>query len=188
LCPGCRLDPPAFARARAVALHTGPLAEAVRRFKYDGRYALGPGLAALLARDAPSELLGWAELAAPVPLHPWRLLRRGFNQAQELARGLQRHHGLAVAPRLLTRLRHTRPQVGLSPRQRVANVAWAFGVNPRQTHLARGRRVLLLDDVLTTGATVSECARVLLAAGAAEVSVLTLTRAGKGRKEGSSQG
>jgi ComF family protein len=184
LCPGCRLVPPAFAHARAVALHHGPLAEAVRRFKYDGRYALGPGLAALLAREAPPELLGWADLAAPVPLHPWRLLRRGFNQAQVLARGLEKTGGLTVAPRLLQRLRHTRPQVGLPPRERAANVAGAFGVNPRLAHLAQGRRVLLLDDVLTTGATVGECARVLLAAGAAEVSVLTLTRAAAGREGG----
>jgi ComF family protein len=109
-------------------------------------------------------------------------MRRGFNQALVLARGLERHRGLAVAPRLLKRLRHTRPQVGLSPRERAANVAGAFALGRGQRTLARGRRVLLLDDVYTTGATVAECARVLLAAGAAEVRVLTLTRGGAAQR------
>lgn len=178
LCPGCRRGPPTFARARALAQHAGPLAQAVRRFKYDGRYALGAGLAGLLARDAPGELLARCDLAAPVPLHPRRLMRRGFNQALVLARGLEAARGVAVAPRLLRRLRHTRPQVGLAPQERAANVAGAFALGPGQEALVRGRRALLVDDVYTTGATVAECARVLLAAGAAEVSVLTLTRGG----------
>lgn len=182
LCPGCRLSPPPFARALALSAHAGPLAEAVRRFKYEGRYALGAGLADLLARQTPGEFLTGCDLAAPVPLHPRRLMRRGFNQALVLARGLERHRGLAVAPRLLKRLRHTRPQVGLSPRERAANVAGAFALGRSQRTLARGRRVLLLDDVYTTGATVAECARVLLAAGAAEVRVLTLTRGGAAQR------
>jgi predicted amidophosphoribosyltransferase len=98
-----------------------------------------------------------------------------------LARGLEKTRGLSVAPRLLKRLRHTRPQVGLHPRERAANVAGAFALGRGQEALLQGRRVLLLDDVYTTGATVAECARVLLAAGAAEVAVLTLTRGVGGR-------
>ncbi len=177
-CPACRRWPPPYDLARAVARHDGPLAEALRRFKYGGSYVLGPGLAGLLAAGAPSEILAWAEMAAPVPLHPRRLLRRGFNQSLILALGLARRPGLKIVPRLLSRLRHTRPQVGLGPRERAANVAGAFAVNPDLAHLARGRRVLIVDDVFTTGATVSECARALLAAGAAGAAVLTLTRGG----------
>jgi ComF family protein len=173
----CREAPPPFALAWAAAAHQGPLARAVARFKYEGRYVLGQGLATLLAGQAPAELLDWAELAAPVPLHPRRLMSRGFNQALVLARGLAEARGLVLAPRLLARRRHTRPQVGLKPTERAANVAGAFALGPREGHLARGRRVLLVDDVYTTGATLAECARVLLAGGAAEVAALTLTRA-----------
>ncbi|RJX30437.1 MAG: ComF family protein, partial [Desulfarculus sp.] len=139
----------------------------------------GPALARLLA-GAPQD--GWAavELIAPVPLHPRRLMLRGFNQAAVLARGLAREGGPRLAPDLLRRLRHTRPQVGLDPAARRTNVAGAFGLGRNWAGRLAGAAVLLIDDVFTTGATAAECARVLKDAGAARVNVLTLVRAGQG--------
>lgn len=182
-CPAC---PPAWDRAWALAGHAGPVAEAVRAFKYRRAWAIGAGLARLLAGRAPADLLAGVEFIAPVPLHPWRLLRRGFNQAQVLARGLARRtagedSGPRLLPDLLLRRRHTRPQVGMSPAQRAANVAGAFAVHPRRAALLAGRRVLLVDDVLTTGATLAECARALRTAGAAWVGVATVSRGGTTR-------
>lgn len=181
-CPGCAAAPPAWDRAWALAGHAGPVAEAVRAFKYRRAWATGAGLARLLAQRAPADLLAGVEIIAPVPLHPWRLLRRGFNQAQVLARGLAGDaSGPRLLPDLLQRRRHTRPQVGMSPAQRAANVAGAFAVHLRRTALLAGRRVLLVDDVLTTGATLGECARALRAAGAAWVGVATVSRGGTTR-------
>ncbi len=175
LCADCRAAPPAFGRARALAAYSGPVGEALRSFKYRRRLASGAALAAWLVRETPAAWLAGMELVAPVPLHGRRLLGRGFNQAVVLFRPLARARGLEFAPRLLARLRHTRPQVGLKPQERRANVSGAFGV--RRPELVQGRRVLLVDDVYTTGATVSECARTLQRAGAAGVAVLTLVRA-----------
>lgn len=180
VCPTCLRRPPAFEAARAAAEHAGPLAEAVRGFKYmglgrPGGWHLGPSLARLLSRHAPGDWLAWAQLVTPVPLHPRRLWRRGFNQALVLARALAAGQGPELAPDLLARRRHTRPQVGLGPAQRRQNVAGAFSAADGAD--LTGRRVLLVDDVFTTGATADECARALLAAGADGVRVLTLVRA-----------
>ncbi len=185
-CPGCEAGPPAWDRAWALAGHAGPVAKAVRAFKYQRAWATGAGLARLLSQRAPAGLLAGVDIIAPVPLHPWRLLHRGFHQAQVLARGLARPTGegeptARLLPDLLRRLRHTRPQVGMSPAQRAANVAGAFVVHPRRAARLAGRRVLLVDDVLTTGATVSECARALRAGGAAWVGVVTVSRGGTAR-------
>lgn len=176
-CPQCAKEPPAFAGAFALARHDGPLAQAVRDFKYKRRLAAGAALGGLLAERVRDDWLRGVTLAAPVPLHRWRLLRRGFNQALVLARPLCARRGLTMAPELLRRVRPTRPQVGLPPSQRRDNVAGAFALNPGAGGLA-GAKVLLVDDVFTTGATADECARVLLAGGADSVRVLTLTRAG----------
>lgn len=180
-CQACRLEPPPYDQALALALHQGPLARAVRRFKYGRDWASGQALASFLAQELDWGPLAGVDLLAPVPLHPRRLMRRGFNQALELGRALWR--GLPperrprLEPRLLRRRRHTRPQVGLALHARQGNVAGAFALAPRRAALLPGRTVLLLDDVYTTGATVKECARVLKQAGAARVLVLTLARA-----------
>jgi ComF family protein len=175
-CPACRARPPAFSRARALLLYRGPAAEALKSFKYRRRLAAGHSLARLAAASTPPAWLAGADLLAPVPLHPWRLVKRGFNQALALFAPLAKARGLELAPGLLRRRRHTRPQVGLSPQARRDNVAGAFGLG--RGGEVGGRVVVLVDDVLTTGATAGECARVLAAAGAAEVRVLTLVRAG----------
>ncbi|MCB2189105.1 MAG: ComF family protein [Deltaproteobacteria bacterium] len=182
-CAACRREPPPFEQAFAPWRHAGPPARAVADFKYRYRWATGWELAQALGREIPPAWLTWAQVAAPVPLHPRRLLRRGFNQSLVLARGLaraarQQGGELPVAARLLARLRHTRPQVGLNDGQRRQNVAGAFGPGREAARWLTGRRVLLVDDVCTTGATVAECARVLLAQGAQAVRVVTLTRAG----------
>lgn len=181
LCLGCRFDPPAFDQALSLALHQGPLARAVRDFKYRRRLASGAALARFLAQGLPPAILGQAEVLAPVPLHYRRVLQRGFNQALVLARGLLRQHPAArrllLAPDLLERRRHTRPQVGLDWDARQDNVAGAFALRRRWRERVRGQSILLLDDVFTTGATAAECARVLKAAGARRVTVVTLARA-----------
>jgi ComF family protein len=157
--------------------YAGPAGQAVRRFKYRGSLAAGAELAGLIARRTPAEYLAGAELLLPVPLHPWRLLRRGFNQACVLFRPLARRHGRELAAGLLRRRRHTRPQVGLDAAARRENVAGAFDLARGTAARVRGRQVLLVDDVFTTGATAAECARVLKEAGAAWVGVFTLVRA-----------
>ncbi|MCB2225110.1 MAG: ComF family protein [Desulfarculaceae bacterium] len=177
LCASCQSDPPPFDAARSLVRHQGPLAELVRGFKYQRRYWLGAGLARRLGA-APRSHWATADLVAPVPLHPRRLISRGFNQALSLAKGLPLgDKGPELAPDLLLRLRHTRPQVGLAPEERRANVSGAFGVNPAWEGRLAGAWVLLIDDVFTTGATAAECARVLKDKGAARVEVLTLARA-----------
>ncbi|MCB2192257.1 MAG: ComF family protein [Deltaproteobacteria bacterium] len=176
-CPRCAASPPAFDAARALAMHTGPLAETVRGFKYQRRYWLGQGLARMLGQ-APRSWWATADIIAPVPLHPRRLVARGFNQALVLARGLPPGQGPALIPRLLQRKRYTRPQVGLDPGARRRNVQGAFAVAQAWQGRVDGAWVLLVDDVFTTGATAHECAKVLKAAGAERVEVLTLVRAG----------
>ncbi len=177
LCPACRRVEPAFDRARSLLAYAGAVGRAVRRFKYRRSLAAGAELAGMIARRTPREHLAGAELLLPVPLHPWRRLRRGFNQACVLFRPLARRQGLRLAAGLLRRRRHTRPQVGLDAAARRENVAGAFELARGAAKRVRGRRVLLLDDVFTTGATAAECARVLKGAGAAWVGVLTLVRA-----------
>lgn len=174
-CRRCLEAPPPFSLARAPLVYGGAVQEALARYKFGGQEFLGRELGALLAAGAPDLDPARYELVALVPLHPRRLASRGFDQAAALGRAVARAHRLAFAPRLLRRLRHTPPQSRLTGAARVRNVAGAFEVaRPRE---ALGRRVLLVDDVLTTGATARVCARALRQAGAADVAVLTLARA-----------
>lgn len=173
LCAGCLARPPRFDRARAVAAYGGAMRQMILAFKHGDRLDLTPGLAALMVRADP-EGLAQATLIAAVPLHRRRLLRRRYNQAAELARAVGRLSGLPARVDLLRRIRPTPSQGGLGRRARRRNMAAAFDL-PRPAR-AEGQRVLLIDDVMTTGATVEACARSLKAAGAASVAVLTLAR------------
>jgi ComF family protein len=170
-----------FESAYALAVYGGPVGKALRGFKYNRRLAAGAALAGWISRETPAAWLSNIEILAPVPLHPRRLLNRGFNQAVLLFRPLSQEFGIPLIYDLLARLRNTTPQVDLPPQDRLGNVAGAFGV--RRPGQALGRRVLVVDDVYTTGATVRECARILKEAGADEVHVLTLAQTGKDNAE-----
>lgn len=171
LCGPCQTEPPPFGRARAAMVYEGPVAEAIKRFKYGRRLEWLPVLQAWLRSPDCRELVDAADLLVPVPLHTRRLQERGFNQALLLARAFPQK---PLAREALVRVRYTQPQSGLNPRERRENVRRAFAVaRPEEV---QGKVVLLIDDVYTTGATVRECARVLLKAGAREVNVLTVAR------------
>ncbi len=155
----------------------GPLGELVRRVKYKGvRYPVPLMAELLLARLRESGAAGEIDVATAVPLHWWRYYRRGFNQAAVLGRELRRRGLEAPLERLLARVRDTPPQVGLSRTERQENVRGAFRV--MRAEAVKGRRVLLLDDVMTTGATAGACARELIKAGAARVTVGVVVVAG----------
>jgi len=124
--------------------------------------------------NAGAELINEADIIAPVPLSRWRLLSRRFNQSAILAFEIARHHAKTFLPQLLIRTRKTKPQVGLSPAQRKRNVAGAFKVSTRHRQDIKNRKILLIDDVITTGATINACARALLKAGAMQVDILSL--------------
>ena len=172
LCPVCRTVPPVFDRARAVLRYDAGSRPLLLAFKHGDRTDLAPAFGRWLAR-AGAELLAEADLVTPVPLHWTRLFTRRYNQAALLAQAAAGLAGRPFKPDLLVRRRRTAPQsAGRAARAR--NVAGAFLVPPARRQLVEDRRVLLVDDVRTTGATLESCARALKAAGAAGVDVLTL--------------
>jgi len=186
-CSRCLRQPPRFGRARACAVYDArdmrttdgdavraadPLRSALQRYKYNRDVSLAPLLGAWLAQYAPLSAAAY-DVIVPVPLHISRLRWRGFNQAQLLLRPFAGN--CAIDPYSLARVRPTRPQVGLPEKERRGNVAGAFRVT-RPRHV-EGQRILLVDDVYTTGATVDECSRALRRAGAHSVDVLVLARA-----------
>ena len=179
MCGGCASDPPAFGRLRALVAYRGdregedPVGRALRALKYGKRRALAPTLSDLLARRFPfdGDLF---DVIAPVPLHVGRLRERGFNQALLLAREPARRLRLPIDPSLLERVRPTPAQVGLGRRERRTNLRGAFAIGARRS--CEGLRVLLVDDVSTSGATADACARTLLDAGARSVDVVAIAR------------
>ncbi len=172
-CGICRLRVWEFDRARAFGAYEGELRRVIHLLKYDKMRPLARPLAERMAARLPET--GPADILIPVPLYRWRRWRRGFNQAEALASELSRFSGVPCKRGVLRRTRPTRPQVGLSHRERRLNLAGAFRVSsPR---LVSGRRVLLVDDVMTTGATIDACARALKSAGASWVAGLTAARA-----------
>jgi ComF family protein len=166
-------DPPAYDRARAVAAHAGSMRTLVHALKFHDRHDVRRLLGKWLV-EAGRELVDEAEIVVPVPLARRRLLARRFNQAAMLAREVSRLTRLRYEPLLLERTRATASQVGLSRGQRQRNVAGAFAIPERFADRALGRKILLIDDVITTGSTVGACARALRRAGAARVDVLAL--------------
>lgn len=173
--PAAIADPPVFARARAVCRFDGTARELVHRLKYGDRTELALTLGRMMGQ-AGRELLAEADLIVPVPLHRTRLWGRRFNQAAALAQVLAGKSGVALAPTALARVKRTKQQVGLSRPQRADNLQGAFKVLPVMKPVVEGRRVLLVDDVLTTGATANAAARALLRAGATRVDMLTFAR------------
>lgn len=181
-CAACLAHPPHFDRARSVLVYGEHSRQIILDFKHGDRTWPAPAFGRWLAR-AGAELTAEADIAAPVPLHRSRLYARRYNQASLLAQALGRATGLAVQPDLLARHRATPSQGHMSPTARRRNVQGAFRLRPGFEELVRDRRVLLVDDVLTTGATAGECARTLKRAGAAAVDVLTLARVVRARAE-----
>ncbi len=175
LCGACLRNPPPWARARAVFRYDERSRHLVLGFKHGDRIHAAPAFGAWLHRAA-GPLAAQADMVVPVPLHRLRLFRRRYNQAALLAQAFARAADLPWAANLLTRVRATPSQGRLSRRRRRLNVRGAFAVAPRHRHRVKGRRIILVDDVLTTGATVESAARCLLRAGAAAVDVLTLAR------------
>jgi ComF family protein len=163
-----------FERARAVALYTEPFSHVIHRFKYQGVTHALASFHALLERLPEAALSEPPELILPVPLHAGKLRQRGFNQAALLARAFFPRERQRIKTDLLVREINTEPQTSLSGKARRQNLKNAFAL--RETELVKGKRVVLVDDVFTTGTTVNECARVLKKAGAARVEVLTLAR------------
>lgn len=170
---GALANPPAYDRARAAALHAGAMRRLVHQFKYQDRLDVRPLLGRWL-QEAGRELLADADVLVPVPMGRWRLLVRRYNQAAVLAAELTRLSGVPTAALALRRRKVTKRQVGLSAAQRRSNVAGAFHVPETQRPAIAGKRVVLVDDVITTGATVQACARALRQGGAQRVDVLAL--------------
>jgi ComF family protein len=168
-------NPPAYARARAAVRYDDVARTLVHALKYQDRTDLAPAMGRWMAR-AGHDLLDEADVLVPVPLHWRRAWRRRYNQSGALARVIERQTGVKVAPEALRRIRPTEQQIGLSRTQRASNVQGAFKVAADRQFLIAGRRVVLIDDVLTSGATVDACARALLRAKAASVDVLVFAR------------
>lgn len=174
LSPQAVTDPPVFQRARAVArFEDGPARRLVHRLKYSDRGELAAPMGAWMAR-AGADVLAEADAVTPVPLHARRLWTRRFNQAAALGREIARRAGKPFEPALLRRIKATRSQVGLSREQRVQNMQGAFRAAPAAS--VQGRRIALVDDVLTSGATANAAARALLRAGAAQVDLIVFAR------------
>jgi ComF family protein len=174
-CGACLRRPPRYLRARAALVYDERSRRLVLPFKHGDRTDMAKSCGRWMAR-AGHDLVAEADLIAPVPLHWRRLFARRYNQALLLARSVARHGGRPVAPDLLHRARWTGSQAGLRADERRKNVRRAFEVNARWAGGLKGKAVLLVDDVLTTGATVEACALALQRAGARHVDVLTLAR------------
>ena len=173
LCGACLSDRPAFERARAVFLYSDTSKHLVLKLKHGDRTDAAVSLARWMQR-AGAPLIESCDLIAPVPLHRWRLLSRMYNQSALLANALGRATGKPVVPDAIIRVKATPIQGGLDRAARRKNVARAFAVRNAKT--VEGKRVLLIDDVLTTGATASACAKTLLEAGAQSVNILVIAR------------
>lgn len=174
-CPACEARPRAFDRARAACVYDEASRDPILQLKHADRLDIAPLLARWLSRAA-DPLLEGADLIVPVPLHPGRLLSRKFNQAAEIARSLAALRGRPCLADGLVRIRQTESQGGKSGGARRRNVAGAFRVPASRAKAVAGRKILLIDDVLTTGATAEGCARALKAAGAAQVDLAVVAR------------
>lgn len=175
VCGACLAHPPVYDRARAALIYGDVSRDLVLGLKYQGRRD-GLGVLAGWMASAGKELLTDADLIVPVPLHYFRLVRRGFNQSVWLGAALSRSSGVKLSVDALKRVKSTPIQGGLSADGRRRNVQGAFKVRRSRERLVKDQKILLVDDVLTTGATAEACTRALRRAGAACVDVITLAR------------
>ncbi len=166
-------NPPVYRRARAVARYSGVMRDLIHDLKFRDQHQARRLLTRWLI-GAGNNLISEADLIIPVPLNRFRLLERRFNQSAILAQSIATETGQTYHPTILKRTRRTKSQIGLTTAQRRKNVYGAFAVEKKKLPLLKEKRVLLIDDVITTGATAEACTRTLRAAGAAEVDVLAL--------------
>jgi ComF family protein len=175
LCGNCIAKHPPFDAACGAYLYEGAVKELIHRFKYDGRVQCRRPLALLLLERLSGVVADFSsDMIIPVPLHKKRLRQRGFNQAILIGEVLAKEWRVPFERRLLQRIRWTEPQVNLAASERMANVKGAFAL--REPKLVSGKRIVLVDDVLTTGSTVAECSKVLKKAGALAVIAVTVAR------------
>lgn len=171
LSPQAIAQPPSFQRCRAVARYEGPARDLVHNLKYGDQLDVSTLMGQWMANTG-DELIAQNDLIVPMPLHTFRLWRRRYNQAKILSEEVAKISQLPLLSGVLQRIRATRPQVGQTRRQRLSNVQGAFNVAPEKHHLLENKRVLLIDDVLTTGASANAATRALEKAGARSVDVL----------------
>lgn len=179
LCGRCREKPRPWGRVLVYGPYAGPLKDLILGYKFEDRLDFGRRLQECALAAFERGVAAFPELAAcdtlvPVPLHPRRLLARGFNQSREIARLISSRRGLPIRQAALSRVRRTTPQMELAREARTENIRGAFAASGK---ILSGRSVLLIDDIMTTGATLEECARAMLNAGALRVDVLVLARA-----------
>lgn len=175
LCSQCHVKPYSFTLARASVFYQGPVTSLISDFKFNGKLTGLPTLTALAKKSTGFHDLSEPDIIIPVPLHARRLRERGFNQASLLAHAVFQHNKKKITSSLLVRNRATSPQTGLNGRLRRKNLFGAFSI--KQPEMVQGKRILLVDDVFTTGSTVNECSRTLNKHGAEQVEVFTLCKA-----------
>ncbi len=176
VCADCREHPPLFRKLRAIAFYEPTLREAVHLMKYEKKQVISKHLNQLLQTYLPEDLasIGY-DFLLPIPLHTNRLRQRGFNQAEQIAQGVAQVWGVPVRTDILFRIRDTVPLSSLgSYEERMKNIAGAFEVRSQDS--IQGRKILLIDDIFTTGTTINEALKVLQVANPNCVDVLTLTR------------
>lgn len=174
-CAECLKEPPGYETARSALKYNDRSRDVILGFKHADKTHAVTAFAPWLKR-AGEGMLGQADFIVPVPLHRWRLLSRRYNQAALMAFALARETGVKCLPDALARVRATPSQGHMDRKDRADNVRKAFAFNMRYAGQVKGKTIVLVDDVYTTGSTVKECAKVLLGAGAAKVHVLTLAR------------
>lgn len=175
ICGACHAYPPPYHRARAILHYDDASKRMILGFKHGDKTHMAKPLAAWMARVG-AELIHDCDVIIPVPLHPFRLFRRRYNQAALLAQNIARQTGKPLDLKTLQRTRHTKVQGHLSGKDRHKNIKGAFALLENNTDKIKGKKILLIDDVYTSGATVKECARVLLLGGAVQVDILTLAK------------
>ena len=175
ICAGCIKERPRFAKARAVFLYDDASRRMITSFKYNDRIENRQAYARWMARVGAG-MLKDADIIVPVPIHFGKLVLRKYNQAGILAQELVRISGGKCITTALIRTRYTQTQAGFNRKLRFGNIKGAFAVNPKYVPYLQNKQILLVDDVITTGATAEECTRVLLKSGVARVEVLTLAK------------
>jgi ComF family protein len=175
LCGMCIHTPPLYSKAYSVFRYNEGSKEIIHKFKYSDATYMAPYLARWMLRSG-ADAIEECDLIIPVPLHPYKLLRRLYNQSYLLASYLSKYSNKPVVPKVLQRIKNNLPQIGLPRAERLKNVTGAFKLNPKYQHMIDNKHIVLVDDVMTTGATINACTKPLLAAGCKSVRVITLAK------------